>query len=58
MGKEELEEALKILKEPITATCENYYYFKQEDYDKLRDAYRTAETVIEYIETILRSEEQ
>lgn len=58
MGKEELEEALKILKEPITVTCENYYYFKQEDYDKLRDAYRTAETVIEYIETILRSEEQ
>ncbi len=57
MGKEELEEALKILKEPITVTTENYYYFKQEDYDKLRDAYRIAETVIEYIETILRSEE-
>ena len=54
MGKEELEEAIKILREPIVVSSEQYYYFKKEDYDKLKNAYETAQVVIEYIETILK----
>lgn len=54
MSKEELEEAMRILKEPVTVSSEHYYYFKQEDYDKLKRAYETAQSVIEYIEIILR----
>lgn len=56
MKKEELEEAIKILKEPVTISCENYYYFKQEDYDKLKHAYEIAQSVIEYIEILLRGD--
>ena len=54
MEKEKLEEAMKILKEPIIVTSEHYYYFKEEDYVKLRNAFETAQSVIEYIEIILK----
>lgn len=56
MSKEELEEALKILKEPVTVTTERYYYFKEEDYKKLEYAFKTAQSVIDYIDVLLSKE--
>lgn len=56
MSKEELEEALNILKEPVTVTQEGYFYFKAEDYEKLERAYKTAQSVIDYIDVLLSKE--
>ena len=56
MNKEELEEAINILKNPITVTTERYYYFTEEDHEKLKRAYETAQTVIDYIEILLNKE--
>lgn len=36
---EEIREALKIIKEPITVNCIEYKYFDQENYDKITRVY-------------------
>jgi hypothetical protein len=56
MNKEELEEAINILKNPVTVTTERYYYFKEEDYNKLEYAFHTAQRVIDYIELLINKE--
>ena len=35
MSEEEINEALKIIKEPITVNSIEYKYFNQENYEKL-----------------------
>lgn len=39
MNKEEIQEALKIIREPIVVNCVEYKYFDQENYDKLVRTY-------------------
>ena len=39
MNKEEIQEALKIIREPIVVNCTEYKYFDQENYDKLVRTY-------------------
>ncbi len=55
--KEELEKAIEILKKPITVTSERYFYFEEENYKALESAYKTAQSIIEYIEFLLMKED-
>ena len=40
MNKEEIIEALKIVKEPITVNCVEYKYFDEENYNKMINVYQ------------------
>ena len=46
MNKEEIQEALKIIKEPITVHQENYKYFDEENYNKLVSVYENCQWFI------------
>jgi len=46
MNKEEIQEALKIIREPIIVNNVNYKYFDQENYDKLVRAYENCQWFI------------
>lgn len=39
MSEEEIQEALKVIKEPITVNSIEYKYFDQENYEKLLQVY-------------------
>lgn len=39
MNEQEIAEAIKIIREPITVHNEMYHYFDQENYDKLQQVY-------------------
>lgn len=46
MNREEIQEALKIIKEPITVHQENYKYFDEENYNKLVSVYENCQWFI------------
>ena len=46
MNKEEIQEALKIIREPITVHQENYKYFDEENYNKLVRVYENCQWFI------------
>ena len=50
MNKEEIKEALEIIKEPITVNCIDYKYFTQEQYNKLVSVYENAQWLIDLLE--------
>ena len=50
MNKEEIKEALEIIKEPITVNCIDYKYFTQEQYNKLISVYENAQWLIDLLE--------
>ena len=39
MNKEEIKEALEIIRQPIIVNCKDYHYFDQENYNKLVSVY-------------------
>ena len=47
MNKEEIQEALKIIREPIIVNCIEYKYFDQENYDKLVRTYENCRWFID-----------
>lgn len=47
MNKEEIQEALKIIREPIVVNCTEYKYFDQENYDKLVRTYENCRWFID-----------
>lgn len=47
MNKEEIQEALKIIREPIIVNCTEYKYFDQENYDKLVRTYENCRWFID-----------
>lgn len=46
MNKEEIKEAIKIIKEPITVNSIEYKYFTQENYEKLLRVYENCQWFI------------
>ena len=46
MNKEEIQEALKVIREPITVHQENYKYFDEENYNKLLRVYENCQWFI------------
>ena len=46
MNKAEIQEALKIIREPITVHQENYKYFDEENYNKLVRVYENCQWFI------------
>lgn len=55
MNKEEIQEAIKIIKEPITINCIEYKYFDQENYDKLIRVYDNCRWFIDNVEQIIQN---
>lgn len=49
MNKEEIKEAIEIIKEPITVNCIDYKYFTQEQYNKLISVYENAQWLIDLL---------
>lgn len=48
MNKPELEEVIKIMREPISVNCIDYKYFTQEQYDRLISVYENALWLVDY----------
>lgn len=48
MNKAELEEVIKIMREPVTVNSTVYKYFTQEQYDKLIRVYENAMWLVDY----------
>lgn len=55
MSEEELNEALKIIKEPITVNSIEYKYFNQENYEKLLSVYENAKWFVSNWEQALQN---
>ena len=50
MNKEEIQEAIKIIKEPITVNSIEYKYFTQENYEKLLKVYENCQQFVDFYE--------
>lgn len=55
MNREEINEALKIIKEPITVNSIEYKYFDQENYEKLLRVYENCRWFIDNYEQVLQN---
>lgn len=55
MNKEEIREALRIIKEPITVNTTTYHYFDQENYDKLQSVYDNCQWFINNAEQLIQN---
>lgn len=55
MREEEINEALKIIKEPITVNSIEYKYFNQENYEKLLSVYENAKWFVSNWEQALQN---
>lgn len=55
MNKEEIQQAIKIIQEPITVNSIEYKYFDQENYDKLVNVYENCRWFIDNIEQIIQN---
>lgn len=58
MNREEINQALKLLKEPITVNCIEYKYFDQENYEKLLSVYENCRWFVDNYEQILQNIEK
>lgn len=50
INKEEIQEAIKIIKEPITVNPIEYKYFTQENYEKLLRVYENCQQFVDFYE--------
>ena len=55
MNEEEIQEALKIIKEPITVNSIEYKYFDQENYEKLLRVYENCMWFINIHEQVIQN---
>ena len=55
MNKEEIQEALKVIKEPITVNSIEYKYFDQENYEKLLRVYENCRWFISNAEQFMQN---
>ena len=55
MNKEEMQQAIKIIQEPITVNSIEYKYFDQENYDKLVSVYENCRWFIDNTEQIIQN---
>lgn len=55
MSEEEVQEALKIIKEPITVNSIEYKYFDQENYEKLLRVYENYRWFINIHEQVIQN---
>ena len=55
MNEEEIQEALKIIKEPITVNSIEYKYFDQENYEKLLRVYENCRWFISNAEQFMQN---
>lgn len=55
MSEEEINEALKIIKEPITVNSIEYKYFNRENYEKLLSVYENAKWFVSNWEQALQN---
>ncbi len=55
MNEEEIQEALKIIKEPITVNSIEYKYFDQENYEKLLRVYENCKWFISNAEQFMQN---
>lgn len=53
MNEEEIKKALEIIKQPIMVNCIDYYYFNQENYDKLVTAFDNCQWFKNNVEQII-----
>ena len=58
MSEEEIHKALEIIREPIVVNCKDYYYFDQENYNKLISVYENARWFVSNFEQVLQNIEQ
>ena len=55
MNKEEINEAIKLIKEPIIVNSVEYKYFSQENYEKLLRVYENCRWFIDNYEQVLQN---
>ena len=55
MNKEEINEAIKLIKEPIIVNSIEYKYFNQENYEKLLRVYENCRWFIDNYEQVLQN---
>ena len=55
MNEKEIQEALKIIKEPITVKSIEYKYFDQENYEKLLRVYENCQWFINIHEQLIQN---
>lgn len=55
MNEEEIQEALKVIKEPITVNSIEYKYFDQENYEKLLRVYENCRWFISNAEQFMHN---
>ena len=55
MNEEEIQEALKVIKEPITVNSIEYKYFDQENYEKLLRVYENCQWFINIHEQLMQN---
>lgn len=55
MSEEEIQEALKVIKEPITVNSIEYKYFDQENYEKLLRVYENCRWFISNAEQFMQN---
>lgn len=55
MNKEEIQQAIKIIQEPITVNSIEYKYFDQENYDKLLSVYENCRWFIDNTKQIIQN---
>ena len=55
MNEEEIQEAIKIIKEPITVNSIEYKYFDQENYEKLLRVYENCMWFINIHEQVIQN---
>lgn len=55
MNREEINEALKLIKEPITVNSIEYKYFGQENYEKLLSVYEKCRWFVDNYEQVLQN---
>lgn len=55
MSEEEIQEALKVIKEPITVNSIEYKYFDQENYEKLLRVYENCKWFISNAEQFIQN---
>lgn len=53
MNKEEIKEAIEIIRKPITVNHKDYYYFDQENYNNLICAYENCQWFINNFEQLM-----
>lgn len=53
MNKEEIKQALEIIRQPITVNCKDYYYFDQENYNNLLHIYENCQWFINNFEQLM-----